>query len=98
MCGNWFPYPVASDVKSEAIEMFVQGLLCLTYVLLFTPPASNQIDYALSLASGTCAHRVGFASGSTFEAVGDLHVLTGLTVSSVAWSVPTCDGDSRLNS
>ena len=55
MCGNWLLGPIVSDINSVASEMFVQGFLCLAHILLFTTPAFNQIDYALSLASGTCA-------------------------------------------
>ena len=85
---NCFLFPLASDVRSEAIEMLVQGILCLAHVLHSATPALNQIDYALSLAGGKCVHRVGFASGSAFKTVGDLHVLTSLKISAVAWPVP----------
>ena len=95
VCGNWLLCPI-TDVKSEPIEMFVQGSLCLAHVLWapFTPPAFNQIDYVLSLAGGKCAHWVGLACSSAFETVSDLDVFTSLTVTAVAWSVSTCDGDS----
>ena len=98
VCRNWLSCPSsASDARSEAIEIFVQGILCLAHVLHFTLPAFNQKDYVLSLAVGRCVHWVGLAGSSAFEAVSDLHVFTSLTVSSVAWSVPTCDDrDSRL--
>ena len=51
-------------------------------------------DYALSLAGGNlmCALAIGFPSGSAFKIVGNLHVSTGLTLSSaVAWPVTICD-------
>ena len=57
----------------------------------------NQRDYALSLAGGNlmCAVWcvVRFPSGSAFKIiVGNLHVSTGLTLSSaVAWPVTICD-------
>ena len=69
---NWFLCPLAADVKSEAIEMFVQGILCLAHVMHSATLALNQIDYTFSLACGKCVHRVGFASGSAFKAVGYL--------------------------
>ena len=80
----------------KAFFVFVQGILCLAHVLWapFTPPAFNQIDYVLSLAGGKCAHWVGLACSSAFETVSDLDVFTSLTVTAVAWSVSTCDGDS----
>ena len=87
-----------SDIRSEASKMFVQGILCLGNVLHSATPAFNQIDYALSLAGGKCAHWEGLAGNSAFETVANLDVFTSLAVSAVAWSVPTCDGDSRLNS
>ena len=106
VCRNWLSCPSsASDARSEArsedrsevSEIFVQGILCLAHVLHFTLPAFNQKDYVLSLAVGRCAHWVGLAGSSAFETVSDLHVFTSLTVSSVAWSVPTCDDrDSSL--
>ena len=33
VCRDWFLCPLASDVKSEAIEIFVQGILCLAHVM-----------------------------------------------------------------
>ena len=93
---NWLLCPIVPDIRSEVSEMFVQGILCLAHVLWapFTPPAFNQIDYVLSLAGGKCAHWVGLACSSAFETVSDLDVFTSLTVTAVAWSVFTCDGDS----
>ena len=41
---NWFLCPLASDVRSKAIEMFVQGILCLAHVLHSATLAFNQID------------------------------------------------------
>ena len=97
VCRNW-PLCPTVDVRSEASEIFVQGILCLAHVLHFTLPAFNQKDYVLSLEVGRCAHWVGLAGSSAFETVSDFHVFTSLTVTAVAWSVPTCDEDSRLNS
>ena len=97
VCRNWLPCPIVSNIRSEASEMFVHGILCLAHTLHCATPAFNQRDYVLSLAVGRCAHWVGLAGSSAFKTVGDLHVFISLTVTAVAWSVPTCDDrDNRL--
>ena len=47
MCSNWFPCPVMFDVRSVASELFLQSILCHTYILYATLTAVDQIDYTL---------------------------------------------------
>ena len=78
MYRNWLPCSIVSNIRSEASEMFVHGILCLAHILHFTLPAFNQRDYVLSLAVGRCAHWVGLAGSSAFKTVRDLDVFTSL--------------------
>ena len=52
MASYWFLCPLVRDVVAMSIEADVEGVLCLSNILLSALPAIDQVDHVPCLAGG----------------------------------------------
>ena len=77
MASNWFLCPLVCDVVAMSIEADVEGVLCLSNVLLSAFPALDQVDHVPCLAGGRSSYVECLVSGCTSKSGAYLDMAAG---------------------
>ena len=63
----WFLSIRVLDVTMVAIEADVEGVLCLSHILLLASPSPNEVDDIMCLARGVSSYMEGLTSGGAHK-------------------------------
>ena len=89
MASYWFLCPLVRDVIAMSIEADVEGVLCLSNVLLAALPAIDQVDHVPCLAGGRSSYIECLVRGCTWKSDARLDMAAGEAASGATGATST---------